>query len=95
LTLLVRGAHSNEVKFRLSRVFPDVLKVTLGETKPIGSLAATQTALIIHIPKGSPPLDYLGPEHDKLGQIVLETGHPQMPKLPIFVRFAVVGDVSH
>ena len=45
---------------------------------------------MIEIPPGSPTVDCLGSEQGKLGEIILESTHPQVPKLRILVRFAVV-----
>jgi hypothetical protein len=89
--LIVRGSLGKEVKFKVIGIEPGFLQVTLGETTPIGSGAATQTPLTIQIPEGSPPGNHMGSDQGKLGEIILETGHPQTPQLHILVRFAVEG----
>jgi len=43
----------------------------------------------ITIPAGSPACNHLGSQLGGLGRIVLETGHPDVPKLTIPVRVAV------
>jgi hypothetical protein len=91
LRLIVRGSQGKEVKFKVVRIEPGFLQVTLGQTTAIGSGAATQTPITIQIPKGSLPANHMGSEQGKLGEIILETGHPQTPQLRIRVRFAVEG----
>ncbi len=91
--LVARGAHRKEVKFKPILVVPDdVLKVELGKTRPINKGAVTQTPVVIQIPKGSRAANHLGSEQGKLGEVLIETNHPQAPKLRISVRFAVEGD---
>jgi hypothetical protein len=90
LILIGRGPHCKELKFKPLEIVPDVLKVTVGETTSLGSEgAATQTPLTVQIPKGSRPANHWGSDQGKLGQIVLETNHPRMPRLRILVRFLI------
>ena len=70
---------------------PSVLKVSLGQPSEINNGAVVADAVMIDIPPGSPPVNHLGSEQGKLGEIILETTHPQVPKLRILVRFAVEG----
>ncbi len=91
--LVARGSHRKELKFKPILVVPDdVLKVELGKTTPINKGAVTQTPVIIQIPKGSRAANHLGSEQGRLGEVLIETNHPQAPKLRIFVQFAVEGD---
>ena len=53
LLLMVRGPHRQDVTFRTVEVVPDVLQVTVGETKAINNAAVYHTPLMIMIPKGS------------------------------------------
>jgi hypothetical protein len=92
LLLVAHGPHCKEVKFKAVRIDPDLLAVTVGETKQIGSGAATQTPLLIRIPPGSRPANHLGSDQGKLGEIVLETDHPRVSRLRILVRFLIEGD---
>ena len=59
-------------------------KVRYSEASRIG-----QTRLVIRIPAGAPPGAHLGDGKGELGRILLETSHPDVPKLEIRVRFAV------
>ena len=47
LQLIVRGPHRQNIKFTLGEVTPDDLKISFGDTKPIGEGAAWQTPLLI------------------------------------------------
>ncbi|HPM83313.1 MAG TPA: DUF1573 domain-containing protein [Candidatus Anammoximicrobium sp.] len=89
LLLLVRGPHCKATTFRLARVVPDCLAVELGQTKASSDGQSTRTPLVIRIPAGSPPASHLGPPQGELGQIVVETTHPQQPQLRLLVSFAV------
>ena len=91
LILVVRGPLRKEVEFKPMRVAPSVLKVSLGQRSEINSGAVVQIPLTIDIPQDSPPMNHLGSEQGELGEIILETTHPQVPKLRILVRFAIVG----
>jgi hypothetical protein len=91
LMLVVRGPLRREVKFKTQRIKPDVLKVLLGPPHEINNGVVVQIPLRIEIPAGSPPANHLGSEQGKLGEILLETSHPQVPTLRILVRFAITG----
>jgi len=89
LMLLVRGPHSKATTFRLARVVPECLTVELGQTKASADGESTRTPLVIRIPAGSPPGSHLGPPQGDLGQIEIDTNHPQQPQLRLLVSFAV------
>jgi hypothetical protein len=91
LMLVVRGPLRKEVKFKPQRVAPDILRVSLGQPIEINKGAVVEVPLSVDIPQGSPPANHLGSEQGKLGEIILETTHPQVPKLKILVRFAIEG----
>jgi hypothetical protein len=90
--VVVRGPHAKNVKLKPVRIVPDLLKVDVGQSKPIGQGAVTQIPLSIRIPPGNRAANHLGSKASDLGQIVFETGHPQQPELRILVRFAVRPD---
>lgn len=89
LLLLVRGPHCKATTFRLTRVAPECLAVELGPTKTGADGESTRTPLVIRIPAGSPPVSHLGPPQGELGQIEIDTNHPQQPQLRLLVSFAV------
>jgi hypothetical protein len=91
LLLVVRGPHRKEVRFRPSRIAPDLLEVEVGQPTEINEGVVIQTPLTIRLPKGSPPANYLGSKQGELGEILLDTNHPDAPQLRILVRFAVAG----
>jgi len=92
-TLLVtaRGQFRSQVQLKVAEVWPDLLKVEVGATRDAASQNLRQTPIVVRIPRGSPPANYLGTETAKVGRILLETSHPRAPKLLIRVRFAVEG----
>jgi hypothetical protein len=92
LILVAHGPQCREVKFKPVRVDPDLLKVAVGETSSIASGAISQTPLWIRIAPGSRPANRLGSDQGELGQIVLETNHPRMPRMRILVRFVIEGE---
>lgn len=86
------GPHFKEVHFKPITIDPDdLLKVKPGETTLLENGKASLTRLTIEVPKGSRPANHSGSEEAKLGQIILETGHPKAPELRILVRFTVEG----
>lgn len=91
LLLIVRGPHAKEVKFESAHVEPEFLRVEFGRTTSAPTDTMTQTPLFIRIPEGTRPVNHLGSEQGKLGEILLTTTHPQVPQLRIRVRFAVEG----
>ncbi len=91
LLLVVHGPHRKEIKFEPVSVYPDLLKVELGTPKPLGEGDVMQTPLVVEVPQGSRPAHHLNPDHGRLGEIILKTNHPDMPRLRIRVRFAVEG----
>ena len=89
LILVAHGPHAKEVQFKLLRKEPDLLQVKLEKTTPIGEGTATQTPLVIQIPKGSPLTNCLGSDQGKLGQIILDTNLSRMPQVRISARFLI------
>ena len=89
LMLVVRGPHRHEVSFKPVDVFPSSMQVILGQRREINQGAVVQTPLLIEIPPGSPTVNCLGSDVGKLGEIVLETTHPQVPRLRILVKLAI------
>ena len=63
--------------------------MSLGQPSEINHGAVVETPLVIEIPPGSPAVNRLGSDQGKLGEIILETTHPRVPKVRILVRLAV------
>jgi hypothetical protein len=91
LLLVVHGVKCKEVRFKPAGTVPEFLQVEVGQTTVIGDGTIAQTPLIIQIPPGCRPVNHLGSDEGKLGQILLETNHPRVPQVRIRVRFAVEG----
>jgi hypothetical protein len=90
LTLVVRGPLRKQVEFKPVQIAPSVLKVKLGQPSELNGVVV-EVPLIVDVPQGSPPANHLGSKQGELGEIILETTHPQVPKLRILVRFAIEG----
>jgi hypothetical protein len=89
LLLVVRGPSRKNVTFKPLSVVPDVLKLSFGPQTEINHGVVVQTPLIIDVPPGSPTVNRLGSDQGKLGEIVLQTTHPQIHTLRIMVRLAI------
>ena len=96
LIVMARGMNAKDVKFKVVSVEPDFLKVNLGKTTVLGSGMLSQTELLIEIPESKTlgkkvPVNHMGGENGKLGEILLETYYPEIHAVRIRVRFAVGG----
>jgi hypothetical protein len=91
LILIARGPFRDQVKFKVAEVWPDLLKVELPLPQVAAGQGLRQQPIVIRIPQGTPPANYLGTETSKSGRVLLETNHPRAPKVLIRVRFAVEG----
>jgi hypothetical protein len=91
LIILTRGPHRREVNFRLAQVVPPLLDVKLEPPVESNQGAATRAELTIRVPAGMRGMNFMGPRREGMGTITIETGHPQVPTLRIYVGFAVEG----
>jgi hypothetical protein len=89
LQVIVRGPHAGRVRLEPVRIVPDLLKLEVGPSRPLGGGAVTQIPLTVRIPPGRRVANHLGSKASELGRIVIQTGHPKQPELRILVRFAV------
>jgi hypothetical protein len=89
LLLVVRGPHRKQVAFKLAKVAPSAVKASFGPSSELNDGVVVQTPLVINIPQGSPRVSCLGPEPSKMGEIIVETTHPQVSKLRLLLCFAV------
>ena len=91
LSLLVKGPHRGEVKFKIKELDPPgLLKVTLGDPTPQGK--SVSWPLIVEVPPGTEPINRLGSELGRLGRIELETGTAEVPNCVVKLRFSVTAD---
>jgi len=89
LWLVVRGPSRKEIAVKLARVSPRAMEISFGDRQEINQGAVIQIPLLLRIPPGSPTVNRLGSEQGGLGEIVLETNHPQIPVFRILVRLAI------
>jgi hypothetical protein len=87
LMIFLRGPHRLETKLEVGAVVPDTLKVTLDER--MDTFSAAIVPLVIEVPAGSAPVNHLGKKLGQFGKITVETTHPQIKEVPIYVEFAV------
>jgi hypothetical protein len=88
--IIIRGPDRDKVRIRPVETTPNWLDVTVGESTQWQGGQVAQVPLTISVPRGSRPASYLGPDRSQFGRVVLETNHPKVPELQIFVRFAVL-----
>jgi len=67
----------------------DVLAVELDEPHEINAGAVYMHPLNIAIPPGSRLVNRMGTEQAKMGRIVIETTHPDIKTILVYVKFAV------
>ena len=91
LIFVVRGPYRGEVTFGPVQQVPEFLAVELGEKKETET--SVTMPVTIRIPPGSPAGNYLGGEQGELGEVMIETDHPQVPRVRIRVRFALEGSL--
>jgi hypothetical protein len=89
ILLLVRGPNRNDVEIKLGEVFPRFLEVTVGDKATINNGLIVQYPVTIVIPPGSPSANHLSAKVGKLGEIILETTHPEAKQIKVPIRFAV------
>jgi len=89
LLVLVRGDRRHDVTIKPGKLDPPWLKVTLGEPVESKSGAVTQVPLKIEIPRGMSPVNRLGSEQGKYGEIVLETTHPDTKQIRMYLQFVI------
>jgi hypothetical protein len=88
--VLVRGANRHDVTIKPSKVDPEWLKVVVGEPSDLSSGAVTQIPLTIEIPPNAPQVNHLGSEQGKFAEIVLDTTHPDVKQIRMFLKFVTV-----
>jgi hypothetical protein len=89
LTLQARGPHAKDFQPTIQSTKPDQLKVSLGDRQEIVGGRIIKVPLIIEIPAGSRPSVHLGNKQGELGEILIDTAHPEAKALRVLVRFAV------
>ena len=88
VTVLIHGAHRHDVEVTVGKRSPALLEARLGEPADVSGGSVVRIPLIIEIPPGAPPANYLG-SPGKMGQIILDTTHPDAKQIRLYVQFAV------
>lgn len=89
LQIALKGDRRHDTKLRVARVVPDFLQVELGE--PADGGQTVRVPITVTIPKNCPVAAYVGSDDAPLGEIDLETGHPDFPTLQLRVHVIVEG----
>lgn len=88
LSLLVKGAHRDQVKLRIKEVDPAAaLKAELGEPIKLGN--SLRWPLTVEIPSDAQPINRLGSELGRMARIEFETDTPEVPDFAVKLRFSV------
>lgn len=89
LFLQARGSERGTLKPKVLKASPESLKVTVGEVVEMAGGNLIRVPLTIEVPPNSRPSIHLGGPQGELGEILIDTGHPEAKELRIRVRFAV------
>jgi hypothetical protein len=89
LKLLTRGKYRDGIEFKVAKVDPDVLQVTLGKPETINKGTVVAVPLQVSVPKGSKQVNRLGSDLGEYGEVVLETNHPDTKEIRFEVQFSV------
>ncbi len=90
LRILVKGPHRENTQFEIEQVDPgDALEVSLSDPKSLNNGAVYMRTLTIRVPENARRVNRLGAGNSEYGKIVLETTHPDVKTIPIYVKFAV------
>jgi hypothetical protein len=88
LSVLVHGEHRHNVRVSVASCKPELLHASLGEPADVNGGAVVRIPLLIEIAPGAPDANYLG-SPGKLGEIILETTHPEAKQVRMMVQLAV------
>jgi len=92
VSLLVKGAHRDQVKLKIVSVDPaSSLKAQLGEPVSVGGKSISWP-LLVEIPSDAATANRIGSEVAPMGRIVFQTGTPDVPDFNVRVRFSVTED---
>jgi hypothetical protein len=91
ITLLAKGPLRDSIKLSVVELDPaGIFQVKVVRRPVTGAGNAIQHLVQLHIPPGSPQIIRLNEQQDGYGRIVLATTHPDIERLEILVRFAIV-----
>ncbi|NLE37028.1 MAG: hypothetical protein GX621_03290, partial [Pirellulaceae bacterium] len=92
LLLVVRGRHRQHVDFEVAEVFPPgLIQAELDKESGTKKGIAIRVPLKIRIPKHGGSANYLGSGQSPVGHVLIETTHPEIPRIKIPISFAIEG----
>jgi Protein of unknown function (DUF1573) len=93
LFILAHGPHRNKLHPTVKEVTPDglkdVLKVHFDEPTDGPNESTIRLPFTVEIPPGTPPMLHLGGQEGKIGEILIDSGDPDVKAIRVRVRFAV------
>mgnify|MGYP001016217990 CR=1 FL=1 len=89
LTILVRGRHTESVRFEIVESEPKFLHAEMASTQLLRGATASHTTLNIQIAPNSPPGRFMGTAGSPPGRIRIKTTHPDIPELIVSVVFVI------
>ena len=90
LLLLVKGENHDKIDFSVAAIEPDEgLEVEISDPRPLKNGAITQLSLLVRVPPNAPIANRRGTEQAPAGSILIETTHPRIKRMQIWVRYAV------
>jgi hypothetical protein len=91
VVIVARGPQSKQVDFKLIESRPRLLKVELGKTLRMKDRPVAQAILSLEVPPHTRAANFVGTGDAPMGEILVETNHPQVPRLRISVSFLIEG----
>jgi Protein of unknown function (DUF1573) len=89
LYLLVRGAQRHDVKVSAGHSEPNWLHVDFGEPQDVSNGTIVKIPFTVVVPPGSPAANHMGTAQGKLGKVTLETTHPTVKQVQVYVQLSV------
>ena len=90
LLILVKGEYHDTTQFSVASIDPaEGLEVEVGDPRPLKSGAITQFPLVVRVPRNAPLANHRGTEQAPAGSILVETTHPRIKRMQIWLRYAV------
>lgn len=89
LAIHARGADYDAFHFTVKEIFPEFVRVEVGQPRKMEGTDISVTELTVTIPADAPKCNYLTGSFQNMGYIVLDTGK-DTPPLRIYLRFMVM-----
>lgn len=89
LMIHARGLDYDAFRFTVKEIFPEFVRVEVGQPRKMEDSDVSITELVVTIPADAPKCNYLTGSFQNMGYIVLDTGK-DAPPLRIYLRFMVM-----